>query len=128
MNTITKNKIIYFIRKLREEERATGTIEKYQRDLTTFAVWLGKNPLSKEAVTAWKKRLIAKHYAPTTINSKLAAVNTFLHFLGREDCRVKFLKVQRKLFREPRRELSREEYLRLQETAAALGRERLALV
>ncbi len=117
-----------FIRKLQEEERATGTVEKYQRDLTTFAVWLGKNPLSKEAVTAWKKKLIAKHYAPATINSMLAAVNTFLHFLGREDCRVKFLKVQRKLFREPQRELSREEYHRLQETAAALGRERLALV
>lgn len=128
MDTISEYQITCFVQKLREGERAAGTIEQYQRDLTGFAVWLGKNSLSKEAVSAWKKRLLAEHYAPTTINAKIAAVNSFLRFLGREDCRVKFLKVQRRLFRDARRELSREEYDRLQAAAQSLGRERLALI
>ena len=128
MDRITTEDRRAFMGHLRQEECARGTVEKYLRDLGGFARWLNGGPETKEAVAAWKEHLFQQQYAPTTINSMLAAVNTFLHFLGREDCRVKFLKVQRKLFREPQRELSREEYHRLQETTAALGRERLALV
>ena len=42
--------------------------------------------------------------------------------------RVKFLKIQRKLFRDPARELSRQEYDRLLTTARETGQERLALI
>ena len=34
-----------------------------------------------------------------TFNAMLAALNGLLGFLGREDCRVKFLRLQRRLFR-----------------------------
>ena len=40
-------------------------------------------------------------YAPATVNSMLAAVNTLFRFQGWEECRVKFLKIQKRLFREP---------------------------
>jgi site-specific recombinase XerD len=63
-----------------------------------------------------------------TVNAKLSAVNAFFRFLGWEDCRVKFLKVQRQLFREAGRDLSRGEYDRLMKTAGSKGRERLALL
>ena len=66
--------------------------------------------------------------APATINVKLAAVNRFLVFLGWPAFRVKPLRIQRRLFRDDSRELTRAEYLRLLETARALGRERLALL
>ena len=49
-------------------------------------------------------------------------------FLGWEGCRARFVKVQRRLFRDPTRELSRTDYDRLIATARELGRERLALV
>ncbi len=65
---------------------------------------------------------------PVTINAKLSALNGLFYFLGWEDCRVKFLKIQRRLFREERRELTRGEYDRLLETARSMGRERLALL
>ena len=55
-------------------------------------------------------------------------MNQFFTFLGWEDCRVKSLKIQRKLFRDDRRELTREEYERLLDAAHGLGRERLALL
>ena len=55
-------------------------------------------------------------------------MNQFFAFLGWEDCKVKALKIQRKLFRDDRRELTREEYERLLDAAHGLGRERLALL
>ena len=39
---------------LRREERAPGTIEKYLRDVAAFGAWLGRRPLCKEEVSAWK--------------------------------------------------------------------------
>ncbi len=58
----------------------------------------------------------------------LSAVNCLLKFLGREDCRIRFLRVQRKTFREQNRELMRAEYQRLLDTAAEQGQERLGLL
>ncbi len=41
---------------------------------------------------------------------------------------MKYLKIQRQMFRSSRRDLTREDYLKLVETAAELGKERLALL
>ena len=117
-----------FGRYLRQEERAESTVKKYLRDLQAFLLWLDGRPLNKEATAAWKEQLLRQSYAPATINSMLAALNTFLRFTGRDACRVKFLKLQRRLFRDEGRELSREEFDRLLAAAQALGRERLALL
>lgn len=58
----------------------------------------------------------------------LAAPRAFFRFVGWTDCQVKFLKLQRCLFRDTERELARTEYDRLLETAWTFGRERLALL
>ena len=113
---------------LLEEEREPATIEKYLREVRAFAAWLGGAPVTKEGATAWKARLTASGFQPGTVNGKLSALNKFFAFLGWPDCRVKYLKIQRRVFRSSERELSREEYARLLETARALGRERLALL
>lgn len=128
MDRISPQQITAFTQQLRHEERAPGTIEKYLRDLDHFARWLGSAPLTKETAAAWKDQLIASCYAPATINSMLAALNTFLRFIRREDCRVNYLKLQRRLFREETRELNRAEFQQLLDTAQSLGRERLALL
>ena len=113
---------------LLEEEREPATIEKYLREVRAFAAWLEGAPVTKEGATAWKARLTASGFQPGTVNGKLSALNKFFTFLGWLDCRVKYLKIQRRVFRSSERELSREEYARLLETARALGRERLALL
>ena len=113
---------------LLEEEREPATIEKYLREVRAFAAWLGGAPVTKEGATAWKARLTASGFQPGTVNGKLSALNKFFAFLGWPDCRVKYLKIQRRVFRSSERELSREEYARLLETARVLGRERLALL
>ena len=117
-----------FARRLAEEERSAGTVEKYLRDAGAFLEWLAGAPVNREAVTGWKAHLVRSGYRPATINSMLAALNTFLRFIGLEDCRVRALRVQRRLFQREERELSRQEYQRLLDTARTLGRDRLALV
>lgn len=56
---------------------------------------------------------------PATVNGKVSAVNGLFRFLGWEDCRVKFLKLQRRAFRDASRDLTRSEFERLR--AAASG-------
>ena len=126
--TVTKEEIRQFSDALAEEERSAGTIEKYVRDVRRFAVWLDGEEVSRERTAAWRDGLLERGYAPVTINSMVAAVNQFFTFLGWEECKVKALKIQRKLFRDDRRELTREEYQRLLDAAHGLGRERLALL
>ena len=126
--TVTKKEIRQFSDALAEEERSAGTIEKYVRDVRRFAVWLDGEEVSRERTAAWRDGLLERGYAPVTINSMVAAVNQFFTFLGWEECKVKALKIQRKLFRDDRRELTREEYQRLLDAAHGLGRERLALL
>ncbi|WP_087064312.1 tyrosine-type recombinase/integrase [Intestinibacillus massiliensis] len=125
---LTGAQIAAFGRYLREEEQSPGTREKYCRDVRAFAAWLDGRSLTKEIVTAWKEHLTVEQYAPVTINAMLASIHAYLRFTGRGECRVKYLKLQRRLFRDGRRELTREEYSRLLDTARTLGRERLALV
>lgn len=117
-----------FERELHHEERSSRTIEKYLRDVRSFLVWLEDRELTKELAAEWKAELLAQGYAPVTVNSMLAAINGFFRLIGREECRVKFLKIQRRMFREPARELTRGEYMRLLKTAEAQGKERLTLL
>lgn len=112
---------------LRREEHAPGTVEKYLRDIRAFAAWLDGRPVTRELAAVWKEHLLATGHVPGTVNSMLAALNGFLRFLGLE-YRVKFLKIQRRLFRDQSRVLTREEYGLLVSAARAEGRERLALL
>ena len=124
---MTQEHIAAYGRYLRQEERGSATIERYLRDAGAFARWLNGRTVSKEAVADWKENLLSLHYAPTTINTALAALNGLFRFLG-WDCRAKFLKVQRRIFRDAAKELTRKEYDRLVATARERGQHRLALL
>ena len=113
---------------LQGEERESGTIEKYCRDVRAFARWLDGRAVSKELTIGWKEHLLAAGYAPATVNSMLVAVNRFLGFLGWNSFRVRTLRIQRKMFCCRERELTREEYRQLVETACRQERRRLALL
>ena len=125
---ITSEQIIAYNAWLLNEEKGPGTVEKYQRDVGALAAWLNGEAVTKERISAWKDSLLERGLAPVTVNSMLAAVNSFLRFTGWENCRVKFLKIQHRLFRDECRELTRSEYERLIAAAYAQGRERLALL
>ncbi len=125
---LKKEQLNEFCKALQSEERSRGTIEKYLRDIKTFAGWLAGRNVTKEAVAAWKTHLYDTGYAPVTVNSMLAAIHHFFNFMGWPECRVQYLRVQRRLFRDAGRSLERGEYNRLLLTAKAQRKDRLALL
>jgi len=128
---ITKETVAAFERFLEEGEKSPGTVEKYLRDIRAFVDFMEKENVSAvtgTVVMRWKEALLAGGKKPVTVNSNLAALNCFFTANGWEDCRVKPLRVQRRLFRESDRELTQREYHRMVETARTLKRERLALL
>ena len=125
---ITEKDIQRYIRDLEEGGYARGSIEKYVRDVRAFWAWGGAEAVTKGALLRWRAHLEAAGRQPKTINSMLAALNCFFRTKGRGDLRLKYLKVQRKLFRSRERELTRAEYARLVETAERQEKPRLSLL
>ncbi|WP_125140507.1 tyrosine-type recombinase/integrase [Clostridium transplantifaecale] len=123
----TEERLDEYVTYLRCEERSTNTIAKYVHDLRTFFVFLAGHPATKERFLEWKEQLISTH-APTSINSMLAAVNGFFEWLGLPGFKVKPLKIQREIFSRPEKELTRDEYHRLVETADKQQNRRLSLL
>ncbi len=117
-----------FAQYLRDEEREPGTIEKYLRDIRAFIAWVDCREINKELVAAWKDHLKKSGLQPETINSKLSALNKFFTFMGWNDFRVKYLKIQHKLFRRADKDLTKEEYKKVFDTAVELGKKPLALL
>ena len=73
-----------------------------------------------------EKELIAQRYAVRSVNSMLASVNSFLGFLGCNDCKVKNIRLQRQTYCAEEKELTKAEYLRL--LSASKNNEQLNLV
>lgn len=124
---ITCKSIEKFKRWLRSEDRSEGTIIKYARDLNRFADWLNGNNITKELLTEYKEKLAQSTLEPVTVNSMLAAINTYCRFIGL-NVRLKFLRVQKKLFREENREMNRSDFAKLVCAAETKGSHRLALL
>ncbi len=113
---------------LRHDEREESTIEAYLRSLTRFAEWADGRAVTKELAMEWKAALSEAGYRPISMNAMLAAVNKFFTCMGREDCKVKYLKLQRQMFRKSEKDLSKEEYQRLVQAAHEKGDLRMELI
>ena len=97
---LTQQQIRAYAHHLLTEEKSGATMEKYLRDVRAFAFWLDGRDISKDLTSEWKSHLVSQNYAPTTVNAMLSALNSLLEFLDLRECRVKFLKIQRRLFRD----------------------------
>lgn len=113
-----------FKRYLFEEEKSRNTIDKYVRDVRAFAEWAGERELSKTDILEYKSE-IGEKYAPRSVNSMLSSLNAFFAFKGWCELRVKTLKIQRAIFADEARELTKREYERLLEAARRKKNERL---
>lgn len=113
---------------LKERESAEATIRKYSADLKVFMEFMGvERKVTKQKLIEYKEWL-AERYALSSANSMIVALNQFLDCLGMGGWRVRRFKVQPQCFRVEEKEMTREEYLRLRETAKRQGKERLALI
>ena len=125
---ITENLIGEYLIHLQNEEKSRNTIEKYIRDIRAFVENMQGAEITKECVIAYKNNLISKNYAMRSINSMLASINSFFTFLGWDDYKVKFMKIQRQTYCSEEKELTKEEYMRLVKEAKREGNERLSLL
>lgn len=101
---------------LLNEEKAVNTIEKYIRDVENFIIFLDKRELTKLECINWKKELLKDH-KETSINSMIAALNKYLEWIGKADMKIKQYKIQRAMYREKEREISKEEYVKILKSA-----------
>lgn len=124
---ITSECICRYAVYLREQERAAHTVQKYVHDLGELAAYLDGQTVTKAALIEWKEQLTAA-YAPATVNSMLTAANGFFAFMGWRDLSLRLLKIQKTIFCDESRELTRAEYIRLVEAAEREGNQRLSLV
>ena len=125
---LTQREFNQFEDYLRHDEREESTIEAYLRSLTRFAEWADGRAVTKELAMEWKTALSEAGYRPISVNAMLAAVNKFFTCMGREDCKVKYLKLQRQMFRKSEKDLSKEEYQRLVQAAHEKGDLRMELI
>lgn len=109
------------------DEKSKSTVEKYLRDIHSFIEYINGEDISKSIVLDYKLHL-KENYATASANSMIASINSFFKFAEWNDCCVKQFKVQKKAFASEEKELSREEYVRLVETARRRGNERLYLI
>ena len=91
------------------EEKSQATIEKYIRDVSVFQNWVSGNTIDKNRVLEYKEHLKEK-YKTSSVNSMLSSINSFFDFVDWKDCKVKTIKIQKQLFYEEDRELSKCEY------------------
>ena len=124
---ITAKTIEDFRQKLIIEEKSAATIEKYVRDVRAFAVYVQDTAVTKEKVIAYKKYL-AENYAPRSENSMIASINSLFGFLGWQKLKVKSLKLQKPVFCNEEKKLTRQEYVRLCKTAERQNNIRLSLI
>ena len=125
---ITQKQIGEFAQYLKSEEKSDHTIEKYIRDVQAFAAGINGARITKEAVIAYKNKLLSEGYAVRSVNSMIASLNSLFSFLGWSDCRVKSLKLQHTCYCPEEKELTKAEYMRLVNTAKQKGNQRLYLL
>lgn len=124
---LRREQIEEFRQYLYERENARATIQKYISDIETFFNYLaGEAIVDKQKLLDYKEWLL-RRYAVSSANSMLAALNQFLEFLELDFLKVRRVKVQKSLFLKEEKELTKEEYRKLVQTALAEGKEQLAL-
>lgn len=111
-----------------ETEKSQNTVELYMREARAFADWAQGRLLRRSLTAAYKEKLLSRYGSVSTLNTKLAALNSLLSFLGRADCRMRALRRQGQSFTPPERELRQTDYERLLLAALERGRLRLYLL
>lgn len=127
MRRITNELISRFKTDLIEEEKSKNTVEKYIRDVTFFMLWLNNREVTKILALEYKKELCEK-YAPSSANSVISSLNSFLAFMQWHDTHIKALRIQRRIFSSNDKELTKNEYEKLLCAAKSKKNERLYLL
>ena len=124
MRKITNELITKFKEYLIDEEKSVATLDKYIRDITVFMHWSSDKELCKSLVLEYKQEIIGK-YAPASVNSIISSLNSFFVYNEWYDLKVKSIKIQKQIFANKDKELTKAEYERLLKAAKSKNNQRL---
>ena len=124
---ITNEMIKNFEYELTNAEKSESTIKKYVHDVKMLQYWLDGKIASKELMLEYKKYL-KENYAPASVNAAIASLNCFMEMNKEYELRLKALKIQKQIFIDSNKELTKAEFERLVHTAEHNGDERLSLI
>lgn len=127
MKKITNELIQKFKTYLINEEKSSATLDKYIRDVIAFMQWLNDRAVEKVIVMEYKRNLI-DNYAPASANSMLSSINSFFGYMEWYDCKVKTFKIQKQIFANKDKELTKAEYERLLVAAKKKQNEKLYML
>jgi len=125
---ITDKLLKRFKAHLYEEEKAAATIQKYMMDINKLMQFAAGREINKVMMIAYKEHLIEMKYEAASINSFLAAANSFFEYIEWYGLRVKPLKIQKQAFSADEKDLTKIEYKQLVKTARRKGKNRLAMI
>lgn len=108
---LTEKKIRRFVAHLIREDKSENTIKKYARDTRAFLKYAQEREISKSICKEYKEKLVNDGYSRCSINSMLASLNSLFTFLGKEDLKLRELKLQRKVYCPEQKELTKNEYI-----------------
>ena len=108
-------------------EKSESTVSKYIRDVTAYIAWLDGREMSKELTVKYKEELKEK-YELSSVNTILSSLNSYFDWIGHPEYKTKNIKIQKDDFTDPYRELTKEEYERLLQTAYEEGKYRIYYV
>ncbi len=112
---------------LRQEEKSESTQKQYERAVLNFLSFVNGRELTKLVVIEYKQHL-NEIYKVTSANAMIAAVNSFLKYIGRGEITVNSFKVQKQMFVSEDKMITKSEYLNLVKVAMGKGNKRLAVL
>lgn len=123
---ITRRQIDGYLESIRAKGLSKDTCKQYSAKLEIFHRFLSTDKLVRQGtVELWREKLIEDGYAPRTVNLSLSVVNSFFLWLGRRDLQcMQSTKPQK----DAQPELTRNEYLRLLQTAKIHNKHRTYLL
>ncbi len=124
---ITEKMLAAYENNLLRDEKSENTVEKYMRDVRHFESFADGRNIDKN-LTIEYKLYIGKIYAPSSANSMIAALNSFLRFASWQECSVKQFKLQAKTYCSEKSELTKGEYVSLVRAAEEDNDKRLSLI
>lgn len=127
MNTITESSLLDFKESLYNDEKSKATVIKYVRSVERLSEFLGGREITKELLIEYRGELM-KRWKAQTVNGCLSAINAYLEHCRLQGMKLRLLKVQRQIFLEESRELSKKEYKRLLNAAHNQKDERMHLI
>ena len=112
MKEITQFMLNEYQNYLIEQEKSENTISKYMHDIMNFVNWANGKLIEKTTVLEYKKCLL-ESYKTSSVNSVISSLNSFFEYKNWYDLKIKSIKVQKQIFANKNKELSKTEYDRL---------------